>query len=95
MDIDIVGNVGVRKYTEAKGVAHPSSVVIKQTAEKLPEIKEVTPWLGLLEGVNQSLRLARYDESTIHKHGRRVAGKRFEAMTFCEQGGSKKLFSTF
>ena len=60
MDIDIVGNVGVRKYTEAKGVTHPSSVIIKQTAEKLPVVKEVTPWLGLLEGSHQTLRLARY-----------------------------------
>jgi len=61
MDIDIVGNVGVRKYTDAKGVEHPSKVVVKQTGDKLPVVKDVSPWMGLLEGLNQTLRLARLE----------------------------------
>ena len=59
MDIDIVGNVGVRKYADVKGVEHPSTVVVKQTTAKLPIVTDVAPWMGLIEGQKQSLRLAR------------------------------------
>ena len=59
MDIDIVGNVGVRKYSEVKGVEHPSTVVVKQTQAKLSEIKDLTPWMAVMEGTNVSLKLAR------------------------------------